>query len=96
MAAKCKLCLKSVYPMDGQLNLDGTILHKSCAKCKDCNCQITLSNFAKHETPEELTLLCKTHYFKRFHEQGQVINAIYKYLYNPANVLNVYIYIVPI
>jgi hypothetical protein len=30
-----------------------------------------LSNFAKNETADGvITLLCKTHYFKRFHEQG--------------------------
>lgn len=61
--------------MDPQINLDGLKLHKQCAKCKDCNCQITLSNFAKHETDDDLTLLCKTHYFKRFHEQGAYLGS---------------------
>jgi hypothetical protein len=61
--------------MDAQINLDGTILHKPCAKCQDCNCQITLSNFAKNDTPDELTLLCKTHYFKRFREGGAYLGG---------------------
>ena len=72
---KCKICLKSVYPMDPQINLDGAILHKPCAKCADCNCQITLSNFAKHDTAEKFLLLCKTHYFKRFHENGAYLGG---------------------
>lgn len=72
MAAKCKVCGKSVYPMDPQINLDGSIFHKPCAKCADCNCQITISNFTKNETPGETVLLCKTHYFKRFHEGGKL------------------------
>lgn len=66
----CKVCSKSVYPMDPQVNLDGTLLHKTCAKCQDCNCQISLSNFTKNEAKDIFTLLCKTHYFKRFRENG--------------------------
>lgn len=73
--AKCKICLKSVYPMDPQINLDGAIFHKSCAKCADCKCQITIANFTKHESPTETILLCKTHYFKRFHEGGSYIGG---------------------
>jgi hypothetical protein len=61
--------------MDPQINLDGTILHKPCAKCADCSCQITLSNFAKHDTLEQLILLCKTHYFKRFREGGAYLGG---------------------
>mmetsp|Transcript_26541 Transcript_26541/g.28944 ORF Transcript_26541/g.28944 Transcript_26541/m.28944 type:complete len:120 (+) Transcript_26541:105-464(+) len=75
MAAKCKVCGKSVYPMDPQINLDGSIFHKPCAKCADCNCQITISNFTKNETPGETVLLCKTHYFKRFHEGGSYLGG---------------------
>lgn len=75
MAAKCKICTKSVYPMDPQINLDGVLLHKPCAKCADCKCQITLTNFSKHETPEGFLLLCKTHYFKRFREEGSYLGG---------------------
>ena len=64
------LVLFSVYPADPQINLDGSLFHKSCAKCTDCKCQITLSNFAKNETTQSTTLLCKTHYFQRFNEGG--------------------------
>jgi hypothetical protein len=67
---KCKICCKTVYAMDPLINLDGSIFHKTCAKCLDCNCQITLSNFNKSETPESTFLLCKTHYFQRFNEGG--------------------------
>jgi hypothetical protein len=72
---KCKICLKSVYPMDPQINLDGSLFHTSCAKCEDCKCQITISNFCKNENEGKVTLLCKTHYFKRFHEGGAYIGG---------------------
>lgn len=72
---KCKACGKSVYPMDPQINLDGSIFHKPCAKCADCNCQITISNFTKNESADQTVLLCKTHYFKRFHEGGSYLGG---------------------
>jgi hypothetical protein len=75
MATKCKVCNKSVYPMDPQINLDGSLFHKPCAKCADCKCQISLSNFTKYDNGASITLLCKTHYFKRFHEQGSYIGG---------------------
>eukprot|EP01038_Epipyxis_sp_PR26KG_P013400 gene13400-17968_t len=75
MSKKCRICTKSVYPMDPQINLDGSIFHKPCAKCNDCNCQITISNFCKNESGDETTLLCKTHYFKRFHEGGAYLGG---------------------
>ena len=67
---KCKICDKSVYPMDPQINLDGEIFHNTCAKCQDCKCQITLSNFVKNTSPDTTLLLCKIHYMKRFKEGG--------------------------
>ena len=54
--------------MDPHINLDGSLFHRSCAKCKDCLCQITLSNFNKHEIGGYTYLLCKTHFFCRFNE----------------------------
>lgn len=59
------------------MNLDGCLFHKPCAKCIDCNCQITLNNFVKNDPGEsgEYILLCKTHHLKRFHEQGSYIGA---------------------
>lgn len=63
----------TVYPADPQINLDGSLFHKACAKCKDCSCQITLSNFAKCETSDTTILLCKTHYLKRFKEEGNYL-----------------------
>jgi hypothetical protein len=39
MAAKCKICTKSVYANDPQINLDGSLFHKPCAKCEDCKCK---------------------------------------------------------
>jgi hypothetical protein len=71
MAGKCAACTKTVYPNDSQISLDGSVYHKPCAKCADCNCQITLANFTKSGT----TLLCKTHYFKRFHEEGAYVGG---------------------
>ena len=69
--SKCKICQKSVYPVDPQLNLDGSLFHKSCAKCSDCKCQLSLSNFSKSENADSsVLLLCKTHYFARFNSAG--------------------------
>lgn len=74
--SKCGVCTKTIYPMDPQINLDGTKFHKPCAKCADCHCQITLSNFTKGNTNDnQLILLCKTHYFKRFHEGGSYLGG---------------------
>ncbi len=75
MSAKCKICSKAVYPMDPQVNLDGSLFHKPCAKCADCQCQITLVNFTKNESGDSTLLLCKTHYFKRFHEGGAYVGG---------------------
>ena len=76
MSKKCKACDKAVYPQDPQVNLDGTLLHKECAKCGDCKCQITIVNFCKNESVSgEFVLLCKVHYFKRFHEGGSYLGG---------------------
>lgn len=75
MAAKCRVCTKSVYPMDPQINLDGSVFHKPCAKCADCGCQITIANFAKNDSGDQTLLLCRTHYFKRFHEGGSYLGG---------------------
>ena len=69
---KCPICEKGVYPMDKQISLDGLKYHTPCAKCMDCQCQITLKNFCK--TPDN-KLLCKTHYFRRFHEENSYIGG---------------------
>ena len=66
MASKCGLCQKAVYPNDSHLNLDSQQYHTGCAKCADCRCQITLSNFCKSGN----LLLCKTHYYERFSVKG--------------------------
>ena len=52
--------------MDPKINLDGTLFHMTCAKCSECNCQITLANFTKIEGG----LMCKTHYLQKFKESG--------------------------
>lgn len=72
---KCTACKKSVYQMDPQINLDGTIFHKACAKCSDCKCQITLTNFAKNSLGNDCVLLCKTHQLSRFHTSGAYMGA---------------------
>jgi hypothetical protein len=68
---KCGPCGKAVYSADPQITLDGAKYHKACAKCQDCSCQITLGNFTKTDN----VLLCKTHYFKRFHEEGSYMGG---------------------
>lgn len=71
--------------MDPQINLDGSIFHKSCAKCQDCNCQITLSNFSLGKmVTGGVVMLCKTHYFKRFHEGGSYLGED-KYQHKKGN-----------
>ena len=78
-----QICMKTVYVMDPQINLDGSLFHKHCAKCADCNCQINLSNFNKSETPDQTLLLCKTHYFQRFNE----VRKLSSYIINLARLL---------
>jgi len=68
--AACKVCSKSLYPNDAQLNVDGSLVHKTCAKCADCDTQITLSNMACINTPTEFVLLCKTHFTTRINVSG--------------------------
>ena len=63
-SGSCPVCNKTVYPNDPKIVLDGCKYHKSCAKCVDCGCQITLSNFTKVGTE----LLCRTHNLARFHK----------------------------
>lgn len=70
MSQKCAICGAAVYTADPQINLDGKLLHKPCAKCSDCKCQITVDNFSKAEVGGKLTLFCHTHYLKRFGESG--------------------------
>lgn len=68
---KCVPCGKAVYPADPQITLDGAKFHKACAKCQDCACQISLRNFTKCND----VLLCKTHYFQRFHTEGSYMGG---------------------
>ncbi len=69
--AKCHACNKTVYRMDPQINLDGVVFHKPCAKCEECQCQITLANFTKDYAKEKkITLLCKTHYASKRNREG--------------------------
>ena len=70
MSQKCAICSAVVYTADPQINLDGRVLHKPCAKCSDCKCQITVDNFSKAEVGGNLTLFCHTHYLKRCGESG--------------------------
>jgi hypothetical protein len=38
---------KTVYPNDPQITSDKLTFHNTCAKCADCNCQITSANFSE-------------------------------------------------
>ena len=73
--AKCQKCGKSVYPMDPQIKLDGDLYHQSCARCSECQCKITLSNFTKADG----NLLCKIHYMQKFKESGGKYSGGAKY-----------------
>lgn len=72
MSNKCKKCGKAVYANDPQINLDGFMFHRVCARCEDCSCVITVQNFCmdKSADGETATLLCKTHYARRFQASG--------------------------
>jgi hypothetical protein len=68
---KCATCERSVYANDPQVVLDGLSYHRACAKCMECKCQITIQNFTKSGT----TLYCKTHYIKKFKEEGTILGS---------------------
>jgi hypothetical protein len=68
---KCATCDRSVYANDPQIVLDGLSYHRACAKCTECKCQITIENFTKSGT----TLYCKTHYIKKFKEEGTILGS---------------------
>ena len=68
-ANACKSCNKTVYPFDPQLNLGQHKYHKTCAKCEDCHCQLTLSNYTS--APDGSSLLCSLHMKIRFRQEGQ-------------------------
>jgi LIM domain len=89
-----QICVKPVYRMDPLINLDGSIIHKQCAKCEDCNCQITLSNFFKSDVGDKTTLLCKTHYLKRFAEvRDYLTNHRPLFCFVGPNLSHIHIYV---
>ena len=53
------ICEKSVYASDPTLNIDGKKFHKECAKCADCGCTITTSNYTLTKVGDRELLLCK-------------------------------------
>ncbi|ETV91438.1 hypothetical protein H310_13982 [Aphanomyces invadans] len=59
----CATCSKAVYYNDPQVyGKSAHLYHKSCFKCTECACQLTLNTFAYHGD----VLLCKTHYMSFF------------------------------
>ena len=66
MTKKCPICKKSVYPNDAKLVIADGTYHKSCAKCKVCNCQLTIRNFSTSGDD----LMCKTHFMEAFARSG--------------------------
>ncbi|GBG31423.1 LIM domain-containing protein 2 [Hondaea fermentalgiana] len=64
-STKCACCDKTVYKLE-ELQVDKTIMHKSCFKCAHCKRQLTLSNFAAVSNK----LYCKTHFIELFHTAG--------------------------
>ena len=68
---KCGTCERTVYPHEPNLNLDGRVFHKKCAKCKDCGKYLSLLDFGKStDFIKESFLLCKRHYEERFLRSG--------------------------
>lgn len=45
-ADKCVKCTKSVYKNDPQVNIDGKVFHKFCAKCTQCDGQVKSKSFS--------------------------------------------------
>jgi cysteine/glycine-rich protein len=48
--------------MDDQMVAEGGVYHRSCLKCTECHCQLTLLNFASIKG----TLYCKPHFIELF------------------------------
>ena len=64
----CAVCGKPLYPMDSQMKLDKVSIHSSCARCHECKCTVSLSNYAKSERNGAFVLLCQTHYMRQTYE----------------------------
>nr|BAM13338.1 LIM domain-containing protein [Oryza punctata] len=62
---KCKVCTKTVYPMD-QLSTDGVVFHRSCFKCQHCKSTLSLGNYSSIEGVP----YCKPHFEQLFKETG--------------------------
>lgn len=76
MSVKCSACTKTVYPGDPQINLDGNVFLKKCAKCKDCGSKLTLTNYhMSKDNDGKWLLLCLTHYKTRFSKTGVYAGA---------------------
>lgn len=69
---KCFICTKSVYGADPQVNIDGNLIHRSCFKCKHCNCALTLVGYTTFED----TLYCKPHFIALFKRGGGKYDTI--------------------
>ena len=64
----CAVCGKPLYPMDSQMKLDKVSVHSSCARCHECKCTVSFSNYAKSERNGAFVLLCQTHYMRQTYE----------------------------
>lgn len=71
--AVCTCCKKAIYQADPQLNLGGNPVHKFCAKCKECGCQLTLSNF---RVDTNMDFYCSTHYQPHSIAPGRTFNTL--------------------
>ena len=52
--------------MDPHIKIDYVLYHNKCAKCKECNTQIDITNFSFIDG----VLYCKRHYMSRFMVSG--------------------------
>ncbi|CAO3699511.1 unnamed protein product [Rhizopus stolonifer] len=43
----CSICTRTVYVIE-KVEANGRIYHKTCFKCKDEGCRLTLANFHYH------------------------------------------------
>ena len=63
---RCGICKSTVFAMDPHIKIDYILYHNKCAKCKECNTQIDITNFSFIDG----VLYCKTHYVNKFKVSG--------------------------
>uniref|UniRef100_A0A7S1XNE4 LIM zinc-binding domain-containing protein n=1 Tax=Phaeomonas parva TaxID=124430 RepID=A0A7S1XNE4_9STRA len=61
---RCWKCNKRLYAADSKVSIEGKLICSADFRCEDCRCKLSLQSYT---VAGGTTLLCKTHYFERFH-----------------------------